>query len=135
MSLFTDGTVEPMTPLKDPGGIYHTAMTQLEYLMFLEEMRCGKIKGCGCANGKKQWKNTSKHKKSAPTVVTEALLLSCVIDAKEGQDVAACNIPGAFMQADMDKLVHVKFEGVMLDALVKLNPKLYRLHALVERGR
>lgn len=96
----------------------------LEYLMFLKEKRCGKIKGRGCANGTKQWKYTSKHEKSAPTVATEALLLSCVIDAKEGRDVATCDIPGAFMQADMDELVHAKLEGAMLDSLVKLNPKL-----------
>ena len=37
----------------------------------------------------------------------QALYLSCLIDAKEGRDVATVDIPGAFMQADMDELVFV----------------------------
>jgi hypothetical protein len=41
----------------------------------------------------------------------EAVLLSCVIDAKEGRNFATVDIPGAFMQADPDETLHMKLEG------------------------
>ena len=42
-------------------------------------------------------------------------MLSCVIDAKERRHVATADIPGAFMQADMDEVVYMRLEGVMGD--------------------
>jgi hypothetical protein len=42
--------------------------------------------------------------------------------------VATFDIPGAFMQAIMEDLVHMKLEGKMAKLLVKLDPKLYRKH-------
>jgi hypothetical protein len=98
----------------------------LEYLMFLKKKRCGRIKGRGCADGRKQREYTSKEDASSPTVSIEALMLSCVIDATEKRDIATVDIPGAFMQADMDELVHMRLEGTMAELLVKLDPKFYR---------
>jgi hypothetical protein len=83
----------------------------LRYLMFLTKKRCGRIKARGCADGRKQRVTTSKEDASAPTVAIESVLLSATIDAMEGRDVATLDIPGAFMQADIDEVVHVKFEG------------------------
>ena len=107
----------------------------LAYLMFLKKKRCGMIKGRGCADGRKQRLSTKKEDASAPTVAIESVMLSCVIDAKEGRDVATCDIPGAFMQADMDELVHVRMEGTMAELLVKLDPKLYRKYVTTENGK
>jgi hypothetical protein len=53
-------------------------------------------------------------------------MLSCLINAKEHRDVATVDIPGAFVQADMEDLVHMKLEGKMAELLVKLDPKLYQ---------
>jgi hypothetical protein len=50
------------------------------------------------AGGNKQRDYISKEDASLPTVATEAILLSCIIDAKEGMDVAVINIPNAFIQ-------------------------------------
>ena len=55
----------------------------LGYLMFLKQKRTGQIKGRGCADGRKQQLYTPKDDASSPTVATESVLLSCVIDAKE----------------------------------------------------
>ena len=55
----------------------------LGYLMFLKQKRTGQIKGQGCADGCKQRLHTPKDDASSPTVATESVLLSCVIDAKE----------------------------------------------------
>jgi hypothetical protein len=51
--------------------------------------------------------------------------LTTVINALEGQDVAILNVPGAFMQADMDGLVHVRFTGKMVDLLMEINQDMY----------
>jgi hypothetical protein len=107
----------------------------LRYLMFLTKKRCGRIKARGCADGRKQRMTTNKEDASAPTVSIEAVMLSAVIDAMEGRDVATVDIPGAFMQADIDEVVHVKFEGEIAEMLVKLDPKLYRKYVRDENGK
>jgi hypothetical protein len=61
-------------------------------------------------------------------------MLSCIIDAMERRDIATVDIPGAFMQADMDETVHVKLEGKMAELLVMIDPKLYRKHVRIEMG-
>jgi hypothetical protein len=53
--------------------------------MFLKEKRDGFLKGRTVAGGNKQRD-------------TEAVLLSCIIDAEEGRDVAVIDIPNAFIQ-------------------------------------
>jgi len=86
--------------------------------MFLKEKRTGKINCRGCANGKKQHEYMFKEENSAPTVSIEAVLLSCVIDAMEKQDVCFIDIPGASMQSEMNDTVHVKMEGSLAELLV-----------------
>jgi hypothetical protein len=107
----------------------------LKYLMFLKKKRCGKITGRGCADGRKQQEYTSKEDASSPTVSIESLMLSCVIDAKEKRDVATVDIPGAFMQANMDELVHMRLEGTIAELLVKLDPKLYWKYIQIVNGK
>jgi Reverse transcriptase (RNA-dependent DNA polymerase) len=107
----------------------------LRYLMFLKKKRCGRIKGRGCADGRKQRIYTAKEDASSPTVAIESLMLSCVIDAEEERDVTTVDIPGAFMQADMEDTVHMKMEGKMAELLVRIDPKLYRKFVQMENGK
>ena len=108
----------------------------LEYLMFLKQKRCGKIKGRGCADGRKQRPAyTAKEDASSPTVSIEAVMLSCLIDVMEQRDTATVDIPGSFMQADMDELVHMRLEGTMAKLLIKLDPKLYRKYVKTVNGK
>jgi hypothetical protein len=107
----------------------------LQYLMFIKEKCCGKIKGRGCADGRSQRKYMSKEETSSPAVATEALILTCVIDAIERQDVATCDIPGAFMQSDMKGKVVMKLEGVMAEVIIKIDPKLYTKFIEKENGK
>ena len=39
----------------------------------------------------------------------EALFITCLINAMEGREVMTCDIPGAFMQSDMDELLHMNW--------------------------
>jgi hypothetical protein len=55
----------------------------LESHLFLKQKRDGTIKGRTVAGGNKQRGYISKQESSSPTVSTEAVLLSCIIDAKD----------------------------------------------------
>ena len=106
----------------------------LKYLMFLKQKRCGKIKGRGCADGRKQRLYKTKEETSSPTISIEALFLTCIVDALEHRCVATCDIPGAFMQADMDELIHVKLEGELATLLIRLDPT-YQEYLMTEHGK
>jgi hypothetical protein len=45
-----------------------------------------------------------------------------MIDAHERRNVAVVDIPGAFMQADMEDLVHVKLVGTLAEILIQIDP-------------
>ena len=107
----------------------------LGYLMFLKQKRTGQIKGCGCANGCKQRLHTPKDDASSPTVATESVLLSCIIDAKERCDIATVDILGAFMQDDQDETVHMRLEGTLAELLTKCDPKLYHQYVVTENNK
>lgn len=72
--------------------------TVLESHMFLKEKRSGKIKGRTVARGNKQCRFIAKEDASLPTVVTESVLLMCIVDAEEGWDVAVIDIPNAYQR-------------------------------------
>ena len=106
----------------------------LAYLMFLKCKRCGKIKGHGCADGRKQRAYITKEESTAPTVSTEAVFLTAVIDAMEGRNVVVLDVPGAFMQAKIDELVHVRSTGAMVTLLLDIDHEMYKDYVVVEKG-
>jgi hypothetical protein len=75
------------------------------------------------AGGNKEQDYISKDDASSPTVTTEAILLSCIIDAKEGRDVAVIDIPNAFIQMrveDEGDMAIIKIRGSLVDILVQI---------------
>ena len=52
-----------------------------------------KIKGIGCAGGRKQRDWISKEDTLSPTVYTEGLMMLHMIDAMEGREVSTLDIP------------------------------------------
>ena len=106
----------------------------LAYLVFLKWKQCRKIKGHGCADGRKQRAHIAHEDATSPTVATESVFLMAMIDALEGQDIAIIDVPGAFMQADMDELVHVRFTGKMVDLLLEVNHDMYAPY-VTHKGR
>jgi len=77
----------------------------------------------------------TKEGNSAPTVSIEVLILACLIDAMEERDIAIVEIPGAFIQADMNDTVHLKMECMLAELLVKVYPKLCQKFLSVKNGR
>jgi KUP system potassium uptake protein len=107
----------------------------LQYLMYLKKKRCGRIKGRGCADGRKQRVYKTKEESSSPTVAIESLFLTAVIDAKEKRYVATCDIPGAFLHADMDEVVHMHIDGPLAKLLVNIDSKLYEPYLTMEGNK
>lgn len=89
----------------------------------------------GCADGRKQRMYKSKEETSSPTVAIESFMISCAIDAKEERHVITTDIPGAFMQANMDEIVHMRIEGPLALLLIKINPKKYKPFMVGEPGK
>ena len=56
----------------------------LESLIFLEEKKMVKIKGCMCADGSKQRPNFEKGEATSPTVITDSVIITSDVDAHEG---------------------------------------------------
>ena len=44
------------------------------------------------------------------------------------------DVPGAFMQVDMDELIHVHFCGEMVDKLLEIDHELYSSYVTEEQG-
>jgi hypothetical protein len=62
-------------------------------------------------------------------------MLPATIDAMEESDVDPVDIPGAFMQAGIDEIMHARFEGEIAEMLVRMDPKLYRKYVRDENSK
>ena len=67
----------------------------LSLISMIKEKRDGKLKARACADGRKQRRYISKEEVSPPTIRLEILILSLIIDTKEGRYVATYDIVGA----------------------------------------
>ena len=102
--------------------------------MFLKKKRCGTIKGRGCADGCKQRAYITKEQLTSPTISTEAVFLTAVVNAWENRKVAVLDVPSAFMQVDMDELIHMCFHGEMVDKLLEIDHDLHSSYVTEEQG-
>ena len=107
----------------------------LGYLMFLKRKRSGKIKARGCADGRPQRAYIPQEDARAPTVSTEAVFMTAVIDVMENRMLAVVDIPGAFMQADMDPGVYMRIDGAMAELLMEIDHDMYQPHMVMEKGK
>ena len=110
-------------------------------LMFLTEKRDGSVKGRMVYNGKPTREWLSKDDAASPTASLEAIMLTAVIDAKEGRDVMTADIPNAFIQTklpdikDGEDRVVLKITGVLVDLLVQMAPEVYGPYVVLENGK
>ncbi len=95
-------------------------------LMFLTEKRSSEVKAHACAKGSTQCPHVAKEEATAPTVTLEAIFIKYTIFAHEQWDVASCDIPGAFIQADNPDFVLMHLDGILAELMVKVAPKFYR---------
>jgi hypothetical protein len=83
----------------------------LESHIFVEEKRDGKLKARKVIGGNKQRDYITKEDASSPTVLAEAVMLTCAIDALEGRDVAVVDIPNEFVQTVIEDEEHCGHPG------------------------
>ena len=107
----------------------------LGYLMFLKRKRSGKIKARGCADGRPQRAYIPQEDARAPTISTEAVFMTAVINAMENRTVAVVDIPGALMQADMDPGVYMRIDSAMAELLMEIDYDMYHPHMVKEKGK
>jgi Reverse transcriptase (RNA-dependent DNA polymerase) len=85
-------------------------------------------------DGRSQRGHYTKEQTASPTISTDALMLSLIIDAVEGRDVATADVVGAYLLADMDDFVSIKLTGDAVDIMCKANSK-YESFVMVENGK
>jgi hypothetical protein len=67
----------------------------------------------------------AKEEAMAPTVTSEAIFIQEMIFAHEGRDVATCDIPGAFLQADNPDYVLMRLDGILAKLMVQVAPSIH----------
>eukprot|EP00957_Ditylum_brightwellii_P197453 15044113-Ditylum_brightwellii.AAC.1 len=109
----------------------------MESLIFLVEKRDGTVKAHACANGSTQRTYVSKEEATSPTAVTESVILTAAIDAKQRCDVITMDTPNAFVQTDISQKGHkvvMKIRGLLVDTLIALCPGVYDNYVVSEKG-
>jgi hypothetical protein len=126
MSMFRPIEVEALT--------YNGRKKALSLLMFLKEKRDSLVKACMCANGRKHQDGTwSKQDTTLPTVATELVFITAVINAHEGCDVTCFDILGVFLHADVEEDITMVLKGRLMELMVQVAPSLYRKYIMVNR--
>ncbi len=83
----------------------------LASLIFLKEKKDGTVKARACADGRKQRETTAEEEAASPTVSIDSVFMTCALEASEGRDVAVIDLPGAFLHADCNEHVIMRFQG------------------------
>ena len=106
----------------------------LRAINLIKEKRDGTIKGRTVADGRPQRSLYDKSETASPTVSSDALFATIVVDAKEGRDTAVADVVGAYLKALMKDLVIMKFTGKAVDIICKMDPS-YKAYVTTENGQ
>ena len=122
-------TYEPVDPKTMT---YEDRKKALASLLFITEKRNGDIKARKVADGSKQrsYDGYDKSDGSSPTVTTDSIFLTGVVDAKEGREVAILDIANAFLHAENDERILILLRGKLVKMMVKIDPSLYRKYVM-----
>jgi hypothetical protein len=109
----------------------------MESLIFLVEKRDGRIKARTCANGSTQREYTDRDEAASPTAMTESILITATIDAKQGRGVMTADIPNAFVQTDVapskkGEHIMMKIRGPLVDILIEIAPEIHEPFVVYE---
>ena len=110
----------------------------IDSLTFVEEKYDSRIKDRICVVRSSQRRYISKEEPASPTVVTEAIFITGVIEAKEERDIITLDIPNAFIQTamltDIERTI-IKIRGILVGILVKIAPQVYRDFVTCDRKK
>ena len=86
------------------------------------------------AGSNKQRNQIDKTDATLPTATQEYVLLTAIIDAKEGRDVAIVDIPNAFITTRIEKkydIATIRLQGTLAELMVATAPEIYRKYVTV----
>ena len=63
---------------------------------------------------------------SSPTVRTDSAIITGVIDAREGRNIAIIDVENVFLQSVNNQRIIMAIRGKTAELLVRINPELYR---------
>ena len=106
----------------------------LRAMNVIKEKRCGRIKGRTIADERNQRSLYTKEETSSLAVSNDALMLSLVIDAMEGQDEATADVQGAYLHAKMTDFTLLRMEGDSVDTMCDVSAD-YRKYVCYENGK
>ncbi|EJK60825.1 hypothetical protein THAOC_18763, partial [Thalassiosira oceanica] len=114
--------LEAMSPVDGNQLSYNERRRALGALLFLTEKRDGRIKARCPVNGAPQREYIKRQDAASPTIANESVKLTCAIEAKERRCVKVFDIPGAFLQSDLDEHVIMVFRGHLAELMAEVNP-------------
>jgi hypothetical protein len=106
----------------------------LRAISVIKEKRSGTLKGRTVADGSVQRDLYDKQDTTSPTVTTDALMMSLLIDAHEGRDVATADVVGAYLNAFMEDFTLLRVEGESVDILCDISST-YKEFVTMEGGK
>ena len=97
----------------------------------------GTIKARACVIGSTQRNYISREEAESPTVSTEAVLITGVIEAKQQRDIITADIPNALIQTSINEEKSsdretMKIRGHLIDILNKISPEIYGEYIAIE---
>ena len=101
-------------------------------LMFLKEKQNGDVKGRACADGRSQREELGKQDATSPTIATESIFLTALINTLEERAVVCFDISGAFLHAETDKDVIMMLKRKLAELMVMIEPSLYRKYVITD---
>ena len=107
----------------------------IESLMFLKVKRDRIVKGQTCVDGWEQRKKSVTGDATPHTVYRESVLIREKIVTHEGCEIGICDIPGAFLSADMDENVKMGMRGRLVELMVNIAPQIYRQHVIYKKAK
>jgi hypothetical protein len=108
----------------------------LESHMFIVKKRSGDTESRLVVGGNNQWDYLTKEDSSLPTVATESVLITSIVDAAEKRDVAIIDIPNAFIQtrvANKKDRVIIRIRGVLVEWVTKTAPEVYNKYVTSDK--
>ena len=107
-------------------------MNALLALVCIVEKRTGDIKARKCVVCSKQrtFPGYVKSEWASPTVSTDGVIITSVIEAHQGRDVAVVDLPNAFLNADNNEQTLMLLKGKLTELMVQINPQLYQKYII-----
>ena len=108
----------------------------LESLLFITKKQNENIKGRTVRDGSKQRTNNGYDKSdgSLPTMITNSIFFTGVVDEREGRATVILNVVKAFLHADSVKYILMLLCGKLAELMVKVDLSLYRKYTTTSKN-